>query len=376
MIESSSPGYTNVLGYYNGSPYPIQLVVSELNAVLHLKKGDFILDRNHNKVNDPFFECFVKNKQLAREVSEKSVPINAIPRPGAMAPVARSTNPVQTASSFKVDRAGVRQPVMQPTTPAKIPNTDVNPVRPMSMEEARRLGFVRKVREVPEDYGVTDTDGVPPRTPPPMRIAIDPSMNKVPRALPKELISNLDGVADPGTRTSLITQLTQAPTPQPLTEGVEPENFFHAGSVTQAVPAASPIISGAPTKFVPAQVPPTPASAAARLLAGKVNVPTVFPARTVAPKPEPAPAPELPAAEQELDDVLPPPDLDSEQAEHEDSVESAVLQEVKARIVPPKSSYACPVCSADHKLRSLMLKHVKKAHPDMYATILQQYPVD
>src|SRR5579885_2120817 len=181
----SNTQMTNVVGYYNGERWPIQLVISKFNITLTLKAGEYILDRAGRKINDPYFELFVQNKQLRREESDKPVPLITVPVVTVATPLTTpQANPVRAVTQWTRDSKGVRQPVLaQPEPPVQLPAAVVatasDSVRPMTMEDARKAGYVRRVRDVPEEYGVPDTTGLPPANIPRMKVAIDPSMNKI-----------------------------------------------------------------------------------------------------------------------------------------------------------------------------------------------------
>jgi hypothetical protein len=66
---------TQVLGYYNGAKWPIQIVLPRLNVTLRLEPGAHVRDAGGQKINDPFFEAFAKQGQLSRELSDVPVPI-------------------------------------------------------------------------------------------------------------------------------------------------------------------------------------------------------------------------------------------------------------------------------------------------------------
>ena len=66
---------TQVLGYYNGAKWPIQIVFPKLNVSLTLEPGAYIRNASGQKINDPYFEAFAKQGQLSRELSDVPVPI-------------------------------------------------------------------------------------------------------------------------------------------------------------------------------------------------------------------------------------------------------------------------------------------------------------
>lgn len=154
---------TKVVGYYNGKAWPIHLVISEFNLTLQLKPGDFIIDRLGNKINDPFFDRYPG--QLSKEVSDNAVAIRRIPRINVKTP-ARDGLAVREVTQFTVDKRGQKTPVMPAPIPeADKPTVNYNPVKGWAgaagLEEAKRLRLVKPVREVPENYGAAESDGMP-----------------------------------------------------------------------------------------------------------------------------------------------------------------------------------------------------------------------
>lgn len=187
MNDSSSPETTKVVGYFNGKAWPVHLAVSEFNLTLQLQPGDFIIDKKGNKINDPFFERYAG--QLSREVADNPVAVRRIPR-AAQAPIVRDGHAVREVTQFTVDSRGHKTPVIPAAVPVSTPgNTSFNPVHGMTLEEARRLRFVKPTRLVPEDYGASESDGAPAHGGgiPEIKYATDTVRSK-PAPLPKELV--------------------------------------------------------------------------------------------------------------------------------------------------------------------------------------------
>jgi hypothetical protein len=336
---------TNVVGYYNGNRWPIQIVASKFNITLTLKTGEYILDRAGRKINDPYFEVFVTNKQLHKEVSETPVPLIAVPV--VAAPVAATgyqSNPVRAVTQWTRDARGVRQPVLTQPQPEPMPTSALPPaviasasesVTPMSMDEARKRGLVRKVREVPEDYGVNDTTGLPPGGIPKMRYAVDPGMNKAATPLPKEMLALPANDPNRATRAPLLSSLAQGTKLPPPEEGSA--NPFANTSVVNG-PPNSPIMAGAPAPIVEAQeaVPEPPLEEAAAEPMPEPQVEAGVPVQPVEAAPQP---------------VTPP-----------------------MRPLTPKDSYVCMACGAPHKFRSQLFNHAKAKHADRLNAIMAVYP--
>lgn len=341
---------TNVVGYYNGNRWPIQLVISKLNITLTLEPGKYVLDRQGRKINDPYFEVFANNKQLHRELSQTPVPIIAIPEVAAPVTPAAPTNPVRAITEWTRDAKGIRQPVLtQPAPapqPAPLPPAVVasasESVKPMSMEEARRRGFVRKVREVPEDYGVNDTTGLPPSGIPKMKYAIDPSVNKPAPPLPKEMLALPKDDPNRQTRAQLVAGLAQGTTAPAPEDG--PANPFANTAVVNA-PPNSPIVAGTPAPIM--EDSPTEGEPVVEGTPEEV-MPEALPEPDVAElaEAEAAPVPVAPVA------PAPPP----------------------MRPITPSNQFVCMACGAPHKWRSQLLNHAKAKHPERVNAIMAAYP--
>lgn len=331
---SAAPKMTNVIGYYNGGPGFCQVSVSKFNVMLVLKPGEYIRDNQGRYINDPYFEVFVQKKQLAKMESDTPVPILALPEiTGPIALPSASTNPVRGVMQWTRDARGVRQPALPPP-PAPVPSQQPLPaavtasatdsVRPYSIEEARRLGLVRKVREVPEDYGVNDTTGLPPGGIPKMKYSIDPSVNKPAPPLPKEALQVAKDDPNRQTRTQLVANLAQSaqlPAPEDA-----PTSPFANTTVSL-------------TKMPIAESEPEPENAA---------------------EPEPEIEPIL---------SLPEPDLEAEDQPPVRQVAPPPL-----RPMTPRNQFVCLACSAPHKFRSQLFKHAQQKHPDRINAIMAQYP--
>lgn len=253
---------TNIAGYYNGNKWPLQVVISELNVTLNLKPGEYIQDVNGRKINDDFFDRYTRPLQLSKEIAQQPVPCVEVPRI-TQAPPPSSQHSVRAVTHFETDRHGVRRPVLTAPAPAPVPPVNQPSVKAMSVEDARRLGFIGKVREVPEDYGAAESGtGAPVSVDkaPPIRYA----MESTPRVrttgeLPKELttteFADENGVIqklDPA-RAASAQQLQAGLTKAASSNVVEnPTGFLNESRVT---PLPQPTIvtpSGAlPTPNIP-----------------------------------------------------------------------------------------------------------------------------
>jgi hypothetical protein len=310
-------------GYLNTARWPIQLVISRLNATMHLQPGDFILDTQGRKINDPFFDIYVKNGQLSKEYSDAPVPLISIPAPAPLATTAGDGQSVRSVTEFTMDKKGFRQPVMP--QPAAVATQAVNKpaIQAMSMDEARQAGLVRKVREVPEDYGVPDTNSAsPPRTPPPMKFAVDTDQAAKPTgALPAQLKAALPRQALKE-RHSLQQALAQS---AQNADVLDSETGF-TNAVTQNVPAAAGIRAGQPGKIA-----------------------------------------------ESADGALPPPQLDEPLPAPEEE-EAIPEPSVKPVVVPESQKFACIECGGNFASRPALVAHALKRHGSKAKAILAAYP--
>lgn len=336
MSNNAQNGMTKTIGYYNGNRWPIQLVISKLNITLTLEPGKYILDRQQRKINDPYFEVFANNKQLHREIGTKEVPIIAIPEVAGVAAPSAQTNPVRAVTEWTRDSRGLRQPVLSEPAPAALPQAVVASasasVRPMSMEEARRQGLVRKVREVPEDYGVNDTTGLPPSGIPKMRYSIDPGVNKQAPPLPKEMLALPKDDPNNATRMQLVAGLSKSST-TPAPEDASANPFSNTAVVN--APPDSPIVAGTP--------------AAQPVMESEEALPE-------------------PSNEPDIEPMLAAPDLEEEKPA------APPAPPVPLRPVTQSNRFVCLACGAPHKWRSQLVKHAKQAHPARLAEIMAHYP--
>jgi len=391
---------THVSGYFNGAKWPIHLVISRLNITLYLKPGEYVLDRADQKINDPYLEIYADAKQLSRELSETPVPINGIPVVANQQPQV-SANPVQATSKFELNSKGQRAPVMPKAVFRPPVAADANPIKAMSMDEARRQGLVRRVREVPEDYGDTDTSGRPNNNPPSIKYAIDPSMLKKPAPLPSHLTQVESGASNVPTRNMLIQQMAKSSSSAAAPESatallreaqanptqaapVAPPPTPFGNQATMHAPADSPLRAGQPKprrlKATPASQPVIPATA----------VPQSVIRNTVSPGLNQEIEPELEPETQEAEPVitladekqlnegmaLPEPEL----TELNDDVTPVTAGEEPAppplKPLTPADQFVCALCGAQFKFRSQLTKHARAKHPDNMHEVLAAYPED
>ena len=343
MSNEQSAEQTNTVGYFNGNRWPIQLVISRFNCTLHLLPGEFILDKKQRKINDPFFEAYANTKQLKREVSDALVPIIRVPIASNTPPTVPAAQcdgqAVRSVTEWRIDSKGLRQPVIP--GPANLPPQSVNKpsVIPMSLAEARARGFIGKQRIVPEDYGLTDTEGTPPSNPPPIKISVDSNMNRGVQPLPKELTEALPG------RELMVQQLASA-----STVDVESGGFLNVVTHHSPPEASSPLQAGVPS-----------------------SEPLVFPPIAHHSLHPPSPP-----------DVLPEPALDKPPVEEAEEVPAPVphlpraAQPQTAQAPKPvtlRDRYICQACGKPFQFRSQLLNHARMTEGHQVETIMAPYPL-
>jgi len=357
---------TNVVGYFNGNRWPIQLVISHLNITVTLDPGKYLVDRQGRKINDPFFETYAKNGQLHRETSQTPVPLFLIPPVQAPTLPTAQSNPVRSVTNFTRDGRGVRQPVLHEAAPAPatIPpvvlNSASESVRPMTMQQARELGLARKTVNVPEDYGVTDTSGVPPagRDIPRLRVAIDPSMMKTAPPLPSELTTM--PASDPNriVRNQIVTGLAQGATVPAADATTNPFGNAAVANVPTA-PGANVVPAAAHTPVVPAVAAASP----------EVEVLTesreIQEADSVLPEPQmdDTPEPQVPPAAPPVVPAARPP-----------TRPAAPAMPTALRPMTPANQFVCIGCGAPFRFRSQLQKHAEIKHADRVTAIMSAYP--
>lgn len=340
MTKDAPEGQTYTTGYFNSKSWPIQLVVSRYNVTLYLPPGEFIRDKQKRKINDPFFEVYVKGGTLARETSDKPVPILTVP---VVAPAVSPVNDgqsVRSVTEFTTDAKGVKQPVIPQPKPATEQSINKPAFVGMSMDEAKKLGLIKKVREVPEDYGVTDNNSAtPPRTPPPLKIAVDTDQPARPTAPVVQTSAPPPPAAIPVAKTPARKQLQeQLKKGAKETEALDSETGF-LNVAMQNIPSGVGLAQ--PEVATP---PPPPAE----------------PVEEALPMPNLAEEEPLPAPPEET--------VEEEQA----TIPQPVVK--PARVPPRVNKFACMECGQTFKLRPELVGHAKREHADKITAILAPYP--
>jgi len=149
---------TNVIGYFNGNTYPIQINISSLGMSYTLAAGEYITATDDKgakvKINDPIFEGYLGKAKLSKEVlKDRKVNIYRV-----ISRDARGQVPSFQGLPIGKDPEGKTVlPVVPAATSVGGPNL---PYRAMSMEDAYKSGVIRRPR-VTESKGLVETDGAP-----------------------------------------------------------------------------------------------------------------------------------------------------------------------------------------------------------------------
>jgi hypothetical protein len=337
--QSEQPKLTNTLGYYNGNKWPIHLVISELGVTLHLKPGEFILDKQGRKINDPFFDKYAKPLQLSKELSRNGqVPLIVVPPLTPASAAQRPAHSVTAVTKFTDDRKPI-MPVPKIPPPQLAVNTPTH--KGMSIEEARRQGLIGgAVREVPEDYGVTDTDGRPVDVAkaPPIKYAMEstPRVRQA-EALPEALTKVEDG-PQASAKQSLVASMHQAAANSAIVES--PTGFMNQATMHAQQPQSVIVAPNGQPANEAVQEEPLPQ-------------PNIFSNAQVQPAQE-APSKGVP-------DLL---------------AEAKKKSQEPARSPAPKNAkpFVCNVDGKDFRYRSQLETYAKRKFPNQVAEILAPYP--
>lgn len=341
---------TSVVGYFNPNSYPLQLSLAEFNLVLSLQPKAYVVDRSGRLVNDPILDRFVGKGKLARASDQKQTLDITYMRP--VNDTSTEVKPTHQHSVSQAKRFDTKDgrvvavestaSVAQPTTP---PPQSYNPVRGLTIEEAKRLNLIRPTKVVPEDFGIDETAGAPRsgQEIPLIKYATDSTQGRKPAPLPSELVS-------PSTpqQQAIIAGLQKS-------ANLNPDNPNILSQVTREVVLPKPTLVEsvpAPAKLAPPPIPTNP-------------VPTQM-------------------------TQLPPPvldDLDSGMVVEEEleessgtSTEEYIQQEDRVdasrKIDPPESvdNFDCGDCvDKAYANYGLLLRHVRRYHPGREAVLMAPY---
>lgn len=344
MAQPATPTTTTTVGYFNGHKFPIHLSISALNITMRLGPGEFIVDRDQRKINDPYLDRYAGKNQLSKETSKKPVPLLLIPTFATARP-ATGESSVRQVTEFVQEGKFVRRPVLPPPANVPIPTENASSYRAMSMDEARKLGFVHKTRDVPEDFGATETqNGRPAGAIPEIKYATDMGPSSKTKALPATVV-------------------------QPVLKATVP-----VPPKRKALPAPAPAPAPAP---VIVESAPEPAAEApkARVIAGR--------RRTVQPV-TPAPVESDSPFGNTLVTNVTPPDLTSEEPDLEDTEQAADVgesEEPQQEEAEETSEGAAQpqkfVCLKDGQMfdtREGLAAHIQANFPRQMKALMSAYP--
>jgi len=359
---------TNVIGYFNPNEYPLQLSLAEFNMVLQLPPKGYVIDRTGRLVNDPVLDRFVGKGKLARASDQKQqVEITHLrPVNDTAAAPATHQHSVSQAQRFdtKDGRVVAVNPVNTAPQPITPPPQSYNPVRGLTIEQAKQLKLIKPTRNVPEDFGADESTGAPRsgQEIPTIKYATDTVRGRKPAPLPAEL-------AQPATaqQQAIIQGLERAAQTNPddpnVLAQVARTAVVEAIQPLQGVPPVTafpkPVLneSPAPQRMVPPPIPTNP----------QPTPMTVFPSPVLNEQPESGLT-----VEEELPGT---PEVAPEAAQEVDLHEEDRVD--AARRVPPPPSpdqVTCAACNGKaFANKGLLLRHVRRFHPDKEAALMATY---
>ncbi len=356
MSENST---TNVKGYFNPNSWPIFIEVSECNLKLELKPQEFIRDRKGNPINDPIFDNYVRPKGLSKEQSKVKVPINYVPR--VVLGENKNAHSVSSATRFEKDGISGRMvPVYeQQAAPVAAPSVSRIPHQGMSMDEARKRGFVGKPLIVPEDYGVPDKAGAPVNPSQIPRIKYSMESNRRPVGqLPQEMLQEVQSgnaslvhSLEQSAKNSTLESENAAAIVRPVVQRMSSQLVGAQGAPVQSKPAPEPAPRTRQQKSVKAAPVKTTKPAVKAVAAPVRRVATPVQEATPPPEPQPLPEPNLEPAS------LPEPNL-----------------EMQAPTIVQGRKFVCLADGKAFRFRSELERHVNATFPANATQLLAPYP--
>lgn len=349
---------TNTVGFFNGHKFPIHLSISALNLTLRLEPGEYIVDRQQRKINDPYLENYAGKGQLSKEVSKKPVPVLSIPRFNATRP-ATGESSVREVTEFTEDAGKVRRPLLPAPRTEPAPAENVSSFRAMSMDEARRNGFVHKTREVPENFGAEESMTGPKGPIPEIKYATDMGPSGRKTALPKTVVQ-------PTLKATV-----------PLKAATKPKALPAPAAPPPAPVATKPAAKPATTKSSAAR-PPAPLRRAAVTPAPPLDESSPFGNKVVSDLPPPnleEAEPNLESEEESNDAEQAVAQMGDEQAEEQpegDQEETAESEQPEG--TPEPQSF---VCLKDGKVfgkREQLVTHIQANYPRQMKALMEAYP--
>ena len=355
---------TNTVGYFNSNDYPMQIVVAEHNLTLHLNPKKWITARDGvTIINDPLLDNYVGKGRLSRASDKtKVIPVVRLRGVNATTPTGQVPNiyqhPVYSATGFVRDLNGQMVPVMpqatapQPTVP---PPVSYNPVKAMSVEQARKLRLIKPTKQVSEDDGIPDTAGLAPisgdRTPE-IKYAVDTIREAKPAAV----------IAAPvtGEQAAIIESMRTAQT-------LDPESSDYAdkaAAIAVARAGVQPVLQAAPTP------PPSSARLLEQLTKPHTNA-VVLPPFPTTPEPTVMTSAELPEPVLTIEPTLAPATLVVE-----DDLGKPETKPAASVTVPkstPVESPKCPLCpDQEFSTPGYLVRHINRKHPERADALLKQ----
>lgn len=179
---------TRVIGYFNPNSHPVSIASSSLGLNITIQPKEYVKDSAGNKINDPRLETYTGPHMLAREISQKDVPVRFVAAgvaPTVPPPV--SAHPTGFTASAVVPKVSARPTgVKMPPAPQTPPRGSGNPIVAMSVEEAKRRGLIKDTRRTVTGPADNESDARSAVHAPTIDYAIDvPS--KSPRPTPKKV---------------------------------------------------------------------------------------------------------------------------------------------------------------------------------------------
>lgn len=138
---------TKVIGYFNPHSWPVNITSSRLGLNMTVKAKQYVLDRDDKKINDPRLEPYVGAKMLAKELSQTPVSIRWIGS-GLGGPQVAMSPASGFSASNEIPQKSPTGGVIPMRPGPVMPPGEGNPVRGMTIEEAKRLGLVRQTIRV------------------------------------------------------------------------------------------------------------------------------------------------------------------------------------------------------------------------------------
>jgi hypothetical protein len=359
---------TTVVGYFNSNDYSMQLVISEHNLTLHLKPKQWVADRDGHIVNDPILDNYVGKGRLSRASDQtKQSPIVRLTTLNHVTPAGQAPtqyqHPVYQATGFVKDANGQMVAVRpqdtapQPTVP---PPASYNPVKAMSVEQARKLRLIRPTKNVPEDFGVTDNAGIPVSGAPEIKYAHDTTTEvPVPAVVAQPLTPE---------QAALVNNMQEAQKLNP-----ESPTFVEEAAKQALQRQAQPALTPPPAAVLP---PPPPSSAALLSKLTKSVPPPIPPPIPAQPEPTVMTMNELP--DPVLTPEAPPAPAPQPTLVVEEELGQPAAPAKATVVVPqegtPKAVVKCPLCpnTKPFSTTGYLIRHINGKHGDRAPALLAQ----